>query len=30
MIETITARDPRAAEEAVRAHLTSVIAALRE
>ncbi|WP_328835968.1 GntR family transcriptional regulator [Streptomyces europaeiscabiei] len=30
MIETITARDPRAAEEAVRAHLTSVITALRE
>lgn len=29
MIETITARDPRAAEEAVRAHLTSVITALR-
>ncbi|MFM9692771.1 GntR family transcriptional regulator [Streptomyces europaeiscabiei] len=30
MIETITARDPRAAEEAVRAHLMSVITALRE
>ncbi|WP_327342360.1 GntR family transcriptional regulator [Streptomyces europaeiscabiei] len=30
VIETITARDPRAAEEAVRAHLTSVITALRE
>ncbi|MDX3693690.1 GntR family transcriptional regulator [Streptomyces europaeiscabiei] len=30
MIETIAARDPRAAEEAVRAHLTSVITALRE
>ncbi|BBC38416.1 GntR family transcriptional regulator [Streptomyces graminofaciens] len=30
MIETITARDPQAAEEAVRAHLTSVIGALRE
>ncbi|MGY1495557.1 GntR family transcriptional regulator [Streptomyces sp. QTS52] len=30
MVETITARDPQAAEEAARAHLTSVIAALRE
>ncbi|MDX2546004.1 GntR family transcriptional regulator [Streptomyces sp. WI04-05B] len=30
MIETITARDPQAAEAAARAHLTSVIAALRE
>ncbi|MEU0425201.1 GntR family transcriptional regulator [Streptomyces canus] len=30
MIETITARDPQAAEEAVRAHLMSVITALRE
>jgi DNA-binding FadR family transcriptional regulator len=30
MIETITARDPQAAEAAVRAHLTSVIAALRD
>ncbi|ELP70980.1 GntR family transcriptional regulator [Streptomyces turgidiscabies] len=30
MIETITARDPQAAETAARAHLTSVIAALRE
>lgn len=30
MVETITARDPQAAEAAARAHLTSVIAALRE
>jgi DNA-binding GntR family transcriptional regulator len=30
MVETITARDPQAAEVAARAHLTSVIAALRE
>lgn len=30
MIEAITARDPRATEEAVRAHLTSVIEALRD
>ncbi|MGW1717488.1 GntR family transcriptional regulator [Streptomyces sp. NPDC002156] len=30
MVETITARDPQAAEKAARAHLTSVIAALRE
>ncbi|CAM5619387.1 GntR family transcriptional regulator OS=Streptomyces fumanus OX=67302 GN=GCM10018772_35640 PE=4 SV=1 [Streptomyces fumanus] len=30
MIEAIEARDPRAAEEAVRAHLTSVIEALRD
>ncbi|GAA2920118.1 GntR family transcriptional regulator [Streptomyces mexicanus] len=30
MIEAIRARDPQAAEEAVRAHLTSVIDALRD
>ncbi|MFI2644428.1 GntR family transcriptional regulator [Streptomyces sp. NPDC018610] len=30
MIEAIAARDPQAAEEAVRAHLTSVIEALRD
>jgi DNA-binding GntR family transcriptional regulator len=30
IIEAIRARDPQAAEEAVRAHLTSVIGALRE
>ncbi|MFE6282221.1 GntR family transcriptional regulator [Streptomyces sp. NPDC057877] len=30
MIETIRARDPQAAEAAVRAHLTSVIEALRD
>ncbi|MFE6957071.1 GntR family transcriptional regulator [Streptomyces sp. NPDC057696] len=30
MIEAITARDPKAAEAAVRAHLTGVIDALRE
>ncbi|CAL9655765.1 GntR family transcriptional regulator [Streptomyces sp. enrichment culture] len=30
MIEAIGARDPQAAEEAVRAHLTSVIEALRD
>ncbi|WP_369174131.1 GntR family transcriptional regulator [Streptomyces sp. R28] len=30
MIEAITARDPQAAEAAVRAHLTSVIKALRD
>jgi len=30
MVETIVARDPQAAEAAARAHLTSVIAALRE
>ncbi|MGC0328353.1 DNA-binding GntR family transcriptional regulator [Streptomyces sp. SAI-170] len=30
MIEAITARDPQAAEAAVRAHLTSVIEALRD
>ncbi|MGW3652797.1 GntR family transcriptional regulator [Streptomyces sp. NPDC000878] len=30
MVETITARDPQAAEAAARSHLTSVIAALRE
>ncbi|MFB7650998.1 MULTISPECIES: GntR family transcriptional regulator [unclassified Streptomyces] len=30
MIETIEARDPQAAEAAVRAHLTSVIEALRD
>ncbi len=30
MVETITARDPQAAEAAARAHLMSVIAALRE
>jgi DNA-binding GntR family transcriptional regulator len=30
MVEAITARDPQAAEAAARAHLTSVIAALRE
>ncbi|MFI5566358.1 GntR family transcriptional regulator [Streptomyces sp. NPDC051740] len=30
MIETIAARDPQAAEAAVRAHLTSVIEALRD
>ncbi|MFD7995656.1 GntR family transcriptional regulator [Streptomyces mexicanus] len=30
MIEAIRARDPQAAEEAVRAHLTSVINALRD
>ncbi|GAA4059276.1 GntR family transcriptional regulator [Streptomyces shaanxiensis] len=30
MIEAIRARDPQAAEEAVRAHLTSVIEALRD
>jgi DNA-binding FadR family transcriptional regulator len=30
MIETIRARDPQAAEKAVRAHLTSVIEALRD
>ena len=30
MIEAITARDPQAAEGAVRAHLTSVIEALRD
>jgi DNA-binding GntR family transcriptional regulator len=30
MIEAIAARDPKAAEAAVRAHLTGVIDALRE
>jgi DNA-binding GntR family transcriptional regulator len=30
MIETIRARDPQAAEKAVRAHLASVIEALRD
>jgi DNA-binding GntR family transcriptional regulator len=30
MIEAIRARDPQAAEAAVRAHLTSVIEALRD
>ncbi|MGW0607449.1 GntR family transcriptional regulator [Streptomyces sp. NPDC002640] len=30
IIDAVTARDPEAADQAVRAHLTSVIAALRE